>query len=585
MSRKTIGMKLCLGVVLIAWGSVAAFGVPAQHRERRPDTVTYKWKSQMTEQERQALAAVLVEYKLGLDKKIAGGSIIRVKAKRGMGVSEETLAAALMQSGGVEWAEPDYVVEAVVIPNDPYYFSQWWHQNIASAGAWDITTGVTQIVVAVCDTGVDLTHPDLVRNLILPGWNTYLNNTNCVDTYGHGTAVAGCAAATGNNGIGVAGMAWNVKILPIRITYQDGIGSAYITDIADGIAYGADRSAKVVNVSFGGYSYSTIITAADYARSKGALVVFAAGNDGLDLTGSADPASILLVGATSSFDARASFSNYGAPIDVVAPGESVLTCVMGGSYGYWSGTSFSAPITAGLAALIFSINPSFTPAQVETLITSSCKDLGVIGNDSVYGFGLIQAAGAVVKAKAAVVNLLPVAKATATPTSGSLPLVVALDGSQSSDSDGIIASYVWSFGDGSASVTGKTISHIYSTAGSFMAVLTVTDDKGATSTSSVAITVTDPAVLVAPSALAVTVVSRTVTLKWADNSSNETGFYIERAVKARTGIGPYSRVGTVGANIRAYSETVLANTYYYRVQAFNATRLSTYSNVISVRVK
>ena len=510
MSKRMGGMKLFLVVVFVVWGA-AAFGVPAQRRARRPDTVSYKWKAQMTDQERQALASVLVKYDLVLDKKIADGGIIRVKAKRGAGISEEALADALMQSGGVEWAEPDYVVDAVVIPNDPYYFSQWWHQNIASAGAWDITTGVTQIVVAVCDTGVDVTHPDLVRNLILPGWNTYLNNTNCIDTYGHGTAVAGCAAAIGNNSIGMAGMAWNVKILPIRITYQDGIGSAYITDIADGIVYGSDHSAKVVNVSFGGFSYSTIITAADYARGKGALVVFAAGNDGLDLTGSADSASILLVGATTSFDSRASFSNYGAPIDVVAPGESILTCVMGGTYGYWSGTSFSAPITAGLAALIFSVNPSFTPAQVATLITSSCKDLGATGDDSVYGFGLIQAAGAVAKAKSLVVNLLPVAKATATPTSGSLPLVVSLDGSQSSDSDGVIASYVWSFGDGSMPVTGMTLSHTYTTAGIFTATLTVTDDKGAVSTSSVAITVTDPSVLLAPSALATTVVSRTVT--------------------------------------------------------------------------
>ena len=585
MIKRMMGMKLFLVVAVIAWGG-AAFGAPAQHRARRPDTVTYKWKAQMTDQARQALASVLVKYDLVLDKKIADGGIIRVKAKRGVGISEESLAAALMQSGGVEWAEPDYVVDAVVIPNDPYYFSQWWHQNIASAGAWDITTGSTQVIVAVCDTGVDVTHPDLVRNLILPGWNTYLNNTNCVDTYGHGTAVAGCTAAIGNNGIGMAGMAWNVKILPIRITYQDGIGSAYITDIADGIAYGADRRAKVVNVSFGGFSYSTIITAADYARGKGALVVFAAGNDGLDLTGSADSASILLVGATTSYDARASFSNYGSPIDVVAPGESILTCVMGGAYGYWSGTSFSAPITAGLAALIFSINPSFTPAQVETLIKSSCKDLGATGDDSVYGFGLIQAAGAVAKAKAAlVVNLPPVAKATATPTSGSLPLVVLLDGSQSSDSDGVISSYVWSFGDGSAPVAGVTISHTYATAGIFTAMLTATDDKGAVSTSSVAITVTDPAVLLAPSALSASVVSRTITLKWMDNSSNETGFYIERAVKTKTGIGTYSRVGTVGLNIRSYIETVPANTYYYRVQAFNATRLSAYSNVISLRVK
>ena len=584
MSRKMTGIKVLLAVVMMAWG-VSAVGVQAKHRERRAGAVVYKWKAEMTAGQRQALSDVLIKYNLGLDKKIGDGSIVRAKGMKASAFSEEAIADALLLSGGVEWAEPDYVVNAVFEPNDPLYSGQWWHRNITSPAAWDLVTGVTQVIVAVCDTGVDTTHPDLVKNLILPGWNTYLNNTNCADTYGHGTAVAGCAAAAGNNGLGVAGMAWNVKILPIRITYQDGGGSAYITDIADGIAYGADHGAKVVNVSFGGYSYSTIVSAADYARGKGALVVFAAGNESADLTGSADPASILLVGATTSSDTPASFSNYGTPIDVVAPGESFLTCVMGGGYGYWSGTSFSSPITAGLAALIYSLNPGYTPAQVESFIENSSKDLGMTGEDTVYGFGLIQAGLAVVRAKDAIANLPPVAVATASPTAGNLPLPVTFNGSQSSDPEGAIVSYVWVFGDGSAAVSGVTVTHTYASAGSFTAVLTVTDSKAATATAKVTIVVADPSVINAPSALTAKALSRVVTLAWVDNSANETGFYIERAVKVRSGAGPFARIATVGANVRTFTQTVTASTYYYRVQAFNATRVSAYSNTAAVQVR
>lgn len=583
MNRWIMGISVFLATILVT-GTITAFGAPGGHRDRRPDTVVLKWKAQMTDDERQALGATLLSHGFTLDKKLVDGKVIRVKAAHHADLSEEDLADALEQSGGVEWAEPDYVVEAVFVPNDPQFGYQWWHQNIASPGAWDLCTGNTQVIVAVCDTGVDIKHPDLVRNLILPGWNTYLNNTNCVDTQGHGTAVAGCAAAIGNNSVGVAGMAWNVRILPIRITFQDGGGSAYITDMAEAISYGADHGAKVVNVSFGGYSYSTIVSAADYARSKGTLVVFAAGNENTDLTGSADPASILLAGATSSSDTRASFSNYGTPVDVVAPGESVLTLVKGGSYGYWSGTSFSSPITAGLAALIYSVNPAFTPAQVEGIIESTCKDLGAAGEDSVYGFGLIQADKAVAKAVSLGGNQPPVASASASPTTGDMPLPVAFDGSLSADADGTIVSYAWTFGDGSAPVSGVTANHTYAAAGTYKAVLTVTDDQGATGSASVTVTVTDPTVK-APSSLTAKASNRVVTLTWRDNASNETGFYIERAVKVGSAAGPFTRVGTVAANVRTYSEAVAANTYYYRVQAFNAVRVSGYSNTVSLKVR
>ncbi len=502
-------MCVVLVVLLVEVGPLACWAAKTENgmpKGRRPGVVLYKWKADMSPEQRTALAALLSAYDMRLDRKLVDGTVLRVKANRPAGRDEEAMAADLELSGAVEWAEPDYVEQAVATPNDPYYANQWQHVNIRSAGAWDITTGSTQVIVAVCDTGVDLGHPDLASRLVLPGWNTYLNNTNCMDTHGHGTMVAGFAAAAGNNGIGVAGVAWNVRILPIRITFADGGGSAYVSDIGEAITYGADHGAKVVNVSFSGYSSSTIISAADYAQGKGTLVVIAAANDGVDLTGSPDPASIVLVGATTTADTRASFSNYGTPIDVVAPGVNVWSTIMGGGYGYGSGTSFSSPITAGLAALIFSVNPSLTPQAVEGCIESTCKDLGSVGEDGVFGFGLIQADAAV-------------AKAYGTTKSPPPP----------------------------------------------------------------------PPPLNAPSGLTASVSGRTVTLKWTDNSSAETGFIIQRGVKTKATI-TYTQVGTAPADAKTCSDAVVsANTYNYRVQAYqngsNGITLSPFSNVVSIRVR
>ena len=177
----------------------------------------------------------------------------------------------------------------------------------------------------------------------------------------------------------------------------------------------------------------------------------------------------------------------------------------------------------------------------------------------------------------------PVAVASATPTSGVAPLAVAFDGSASHDSDGTIASYAWAFGDGGTG-SGAKPSHTYSAAGNYTATLTVTDDKGATGKATVSISATtDPNVIAAPTSLTASV-SRagSVTLKWTDNSSNETGFYVERAPSGSTS---YVRVGTVGASVTTFTQSPGSGRYVYRVQAFNATRVSAYSNTVSVRVK
>jgi thermitase len=589
--RKQIVMALWVVIfaAALSGNSLAAGKGGDRSKDRRPGVVLYKWKAGLTAEQRDALGALLLAYDVRLERKIVNGAVLQAKANRAAARTEEDLAAELVGSGAVEWAQPDYVEQAVLTPNDPYFANQWQHANIRSSGAWDFTVGSTQVIIAVCDTGVDLNHADLKSRLVLPGWNTYLNTTNCMDTYGHGTMVAGFAGATGNNGIGVAGVAWNVRILPIRMTYADGVGSAYVSDMAEAITYGASRGARVINVSFSGYYNSAIIAAANDARLKGALVVMAAGNDSLDISSYADPASILLVGATDTLNARASFSNYGTPIDVVAPGLYVWSTILGGYYGSGSGTSYSSPITAGLAALIFSLNPSFTPAVVEGLIGSTCLDLGVAGADSVYGFGLIQADAAVSKAYSSMGNLPPVAVATADSTGGDIPCLVNFYGGSSYDPNGALVSYVWNFGDGSATVSGITASHTYTKAGTFTASLVVMDNLGAAATNAVKITATDPSVILAPSSLTAKVSVRTVTLSWLDNSSNETGFYVERALSSRAGL-VYARVGTVGVNVRTFSNTVpAAGTYYYRAQAYRTdgvvTAVSPYSNAVSVRVR
>jgi subtilisin family serine protease len=409
--------KLLLALVCLALltPTAEAQNGPGQHK-RRPGTVIFKFKDDATPEQIEAASAILMQFNVRLDWQMRDGASLRVSSPLAQVVSEETLALQLLQTGAMAYAEPDYEVQALLTPNDPSFAAQWWLTDVHAPTAWNTTTGNTNVIVAVCDTGVCTKHPDLAPNLILPGYNSHLNSTNVEDTVGHGTQVAGCIGARGNNGLGVAGMAWNIKILPIRITYADGNGSAYVSDMAEGLMYGADHGAKVINCSFSGFNASTIDSAAQYCRGKGALVCFAAGNGAVDMTaatGYPNSTNMLVVGATTASDTLASWSNYGTPIDVVAPGDSILTTSLTNGYATVSGTSFASPIAAGLAALIFSVNPKLTPAAVEGFITKTCKNLG---NNSNLGYGLIQADAAVALAAAPAAPAVPVAPTSLTAT-------------------------------------------------------------------------------------------------------------------------------------------------------------------------
>ena len=313
---------------------------------------------------------------------------IRVKQIKVPAHALERVKEALSRNPHVNFVEYNYLAEPTATPNDNYYSSQWHLPKISAPQGWDISTGSGNVVIAILDTGVDPTHPDLSEKLV-PGYNFYDNNTNTSDVYGHGTAVAGSAAAISNNYNGVAGVAWNSPIMPLRIS--DASGWATYSAMASAMTYAADRGAKVINISFAGTSSSsTLQNAVNYAWNKGAILFASAGNYSTNTP--YYPAACnnaVSVSATTSSDSLASFSNYGNWIDISAPGVSIYTTLNGGGYGSKSGTSFSSPITAGLAALIFSANPLLTNAEVVEVLLENADDLGASGYDPYYGWGRI----------------------------------------------------------------------------------------------------------------------------------------------------------------------------------------------------
>jgi hypothetical protein len=296
--------------------------------------------------------------------------------------------AALNRNPMVEFVEENLQLSPTAVPDD-YYFSFQWHLNkIGAPAAWDVSVGNPNVLIAVLDSGVDSTHPDLADKL-LRGYNFYDNNADTSDVAGHGTAVAGVAAAATNNSIGVAGMAWKCSILPVRVT--DTKGYTTYSLLSKGLVYAADKSAKAATVSFLIYNGASLTTAAKYFVDKGGLVMTAGGNTGKYEDYTDNPYIISVSGTTGSDQ---NWGSYGPYIDLSAPCSAIYTTIRGGGYGNVGGTSFSAPLTAGLAALMFSVNPSLTPSQVEQIMKSTAVDLGEPGYDIYYGWGRIDAAKA-----------------------------------------------------------------------------------------------------------------------------------------------------------------------------------------------
>jgi thermitase len=318
------------------------------------------------------------------------------------GASARAVVAQLSAHPHIKYAELDHRVKSSFAPTDPYYGSEWHLPKVGAPSAWDTTQGAG-ITIAILDSGVDAAHPDLSPNLVA-GYNFYSNNSDTTDACGHGTAVAGVAAAAINNGTGVAGVAGQSKLMPIRVAYFDTTQNgcyAYYSTIVSGLTYAADHGARVANVSYGGLAASlTVQSAAQYMKGKGGLVFVSAGNDGVDAN-IAPTTSMIPVSATDTNDALASWSTYGAFVAMSAPGAGIWTTSKGGIYQAWTGTSFSSPLTAGVAALMMSANPALDGTKIESLMYASAVDLGTAGRDPYYGYGRVDASASVKAAVAA----------------------------------------------------------------------------------------------------------------------------------------------------------------------------------------
>lgn len=317
------------------------------------------------------------------------------------GETENSVAARLMASGGFQYVEPDWTVYPVGCPNDPTFASQWHHQaaRMNSCAAWDTETGNPTVVVAICDTGIRTGHTDLRSNR-REGYNVTAAQWESAggqiaDVNGHGTNCTGCSAGNGNNAIGISGMGWNLSHRMMRVTDLS-TGSASLSNLTTAARVAVDAGDRVASVSYSGVNSATVFTTGTYVRSKNAMLVWAAGNEATTMTGNRND-DVLIVGASDQNDLLATFSNRGSLVDFVAPGVSIVTTSNAGdtSYAAVSGTSFACPITAGLCGLIWSRNPTLTPAQVETIIRGSCRDLGTAGLDDLYGYGRIDSAAAI----------------------------------------------------------------------------------------------------------------------------------------------------------------------------------------------
>ena len=346
----------------------------------------------------------------------------------------ENLIESLKKDDRVVYAEPDLVVSTNMIPDDPYFSSKGtWGQSYddlygvkitSCPEAWDTTKG-SGVTVAVVDSGIDNTHPDIVSNLWTNtkeianngidddgngyiddtwGWDFVNSDNKPADDNGHGTHVAGIIAAAGNNGTGIIGVAPESKVMAVKAFPN--FGSGYVSNIAAAILYATGNGADVINLSLGAKGYSQQLKdAVDEAISMGVVVVVAAGNDNADAMDytPANLNNVITVAATDAQDYKASFSNWGSCIDVAAPGVDILSLYatgtlkgtrVGDKYTRLNGTSMAAPHVSGAVSLILAQHPDFSNDQVKTALLNSTVDVMSRGFDDETGYGRINTANA-----------------------------------------------------------------------------------------------------------------------------------------------------------------------------------------------
>ncbi len=408
---------------------------------------------------------------------------------------------ALRRQAGVERAEPNYIRKTFAAPNDDFYSYQWHYRLIGLPAAWDVTTGSSNVIVAVIDTGMALGHPDLAGQTVA-GYDFISDIGTAMDGNGvdpdpddpgdspgfgisssfHGTHVAGTVAARTNNRTGVASVAWNARIMPLRVLGRAGEGSDY--DIAQAVRYAAGlsnnsgtvpaRRADIINMSLGGPgSSSTLTGAVTAARQAGVIVITAAGNSAgnADLSFPGGISGVVNISAVDQSRFLAPYSNYGTTVAACAPGgnldmdfdgdgagDGVLSTLKNDdgryTYAFYDGTSMAAPHVAGVAALMKSVHPDLTPLDFDRLLAGThpgtslriVDDLGITGRDTFYGYGLINARNAV-RAAAEIAG----SSVGDTPVLRVLPQDISL-GSMLSSADVVVSNV----GGGTLDVTGVT---------------------------------------------------------------------------------------------------------------------------------
>ncbi len=404
------------------------------------------------------------------------------------------IAARLEERPEVRYVHENREFET--LSDDPRFDRQYAPQQVRAPTAWDTTLGSEDVTVAIVDTGVDYTHPDLQAQFGTDKGTDPAGGDGDPQAPGgenHGTHVAGIASATTDNGTGVAGIS-NSRLLACRAL---GGGRGSLSDIATAIRYAADNGADIINMSLGGGGFTqTLKDAVSYAVNNGALPICAAGNSGS--RGVSYPAKYdecVAVSAVDDNENLASFSQYGPDLDVAAPGVDVLSTWNDSPYNSISGTSMACPAASGVAALGKAVDPDLGPNELRARLKNTAVDIGL--SDEEQGAGRVDAANIVAAGDGGGgddpedpedPNEAPSASFDFSPTNPTVGEEVTFDATGSGDTDGEIVSYQWDFGDGST-FEGRTGAYAYSEPGDYTVTLTVTDDDGATDTLSESLTV------------------------------------------------------------------------------------------------
>lgn len=447
---------LTLLIFLLFFGALFSFKIFANDNEEfATDAIVVRFEEGTNEQEKEK---ILSSIEARRERRINRVNAERVKVRKSK-VKENV--EKLRKNGRVKYAEPDFIATKTFVPNDTYYSYQWGLPKIKAEGGWDKTHGSDSAPVAIVDTGIDDSHPDLLGKVIKRANFTWDPD---VDGDGHGTHVAGIVAATTNNSLGVASLGYDTKLFSVKSL--DNNGSGYYSWIANGIIWSADNGAKVINMSLGGSSNSQILKdAVDYAWGKGSVVVAAAGNS--NNSKSFYPAyyvNSIAVAATDSTDTKASFSNYGSWVDLAAPGFSIYSTFPGNRYAYLSGTSMATPFVSALSSLVFANNPAFSNTEVRNKIESTAERIARTG--SYWTYGRIDACAALdclfsSPSPTPTPSLTPIPTPSLPPESNGLSAVyydnADLTGLTFSRIDGTI-NFNWGSGSPDSSIGGNTFS-------------------------------------------------------------------------------------------------------------------------------